>query len=86
MTLIQGSPINTAVCLAVWPQVLPMRQDKRDDGEVSDTWQLCDVEAGSRTAGLTLRCLDEIGRPAARAVKGKLQVGLCWGTKQAVEL
>jgi hypothetical protein len=38
------------------------------------------VEAGSRVEGLAVRCVDEVGRPAAGGVRGRIQVrgGSCW--------
>jgi hypothetical protein len=44
------------------------------DGEQLLVWQLTGVEAGSRIKGLAVRCVDEVGRPAAVGVKGKVQV------------
>ena len=56
------------------PQALPSREDVDSKGEGNTVWLLQGVEAGSKITGLTLCCLDEVGRPAEARIKGKLQV------------
>lgn len=48
-----------------------MRNAEGDDTLV---WQLTGIDAGSRVKGLAVRCVDEVGRPAAVGVKGRVQV------------
>ena len=47
-------------------------------------WQLCGVEAGSRIEGLSVRCVDEVGRPAAGGVRGRMQVSWAKGGRRVV--
>jgi hypothetical protein len=51
-------------------------QEGRDGGEGELVWQLSGVEAGSRVEGLAVRCVDEVGRPAAGGVRGRIQVSV----------
>lgn len=59
-------------------------QEGRDGGEGELVWQLSGVEAGGRVEGLAVRCVDEVGRPAAGGVRGRIQVGAkpCWQDSQ----
>jgi hypothetical protein len=64
------------MCVRMFLQELGRRmQEGRDGSEGELVWQLCGVEAGSRVEGLAVRCVDEVGRPAAGGVRGRIQVG-----------
>jgi hypothetical protein len=59
-------------------------QEGRDGSEGELVWQLSGVEAGSRVEGLAVRCVDEVGRPAAGGVRGRIQVRADQGNKEIV--
>ncbi|KAF8056436.1 SMCHD1 [Scenedesmus sp. PABB004] len=59
-------------------------QEGAEGGEPDLVWQLAGVEAGSRVEGLAVRCVDEVGRPAAGGVRGKMQVSWAKGAKKAL--
>lgn len=62
-------------CLRLLAQQLARRMTDGPDGPDSClVWQLAGVEAGSRVEGLVVRCVDEVGRPAASGISGKIQV------------
>jgi hypothetical protein len=68
----RGSLLILLYCCGL--QALPSREDVDSKGEANIVWLLQGVEAGSKVSGLTLCCLDEVGRPAETRIKGKLQV------------
>lgn len=67
-------------------QELGRRSQEGQDGAEGETiWQLTGIEAGTRIEGLAVRCVDEVGRPAAGGVRGRIQVmqliqacNTCW--------
>jgi len=82
---VQPSSMPASLTVMYQGEALPSRKDVDSKGEGNTVWLLQGVEAGSKITGLTLCCLDEVGRPAEARIKGKLQASWVKASKK-VEL